>query len=242
MSRKGARGTTADSAAPEMPGGRGLVEGFYEMLWSKNNLLQTRCMFHKCPPVLVPDTVLLDNKAPTVWYFTSLKTGVLQRRSKDLTAQKVSDALVRKKDASTDICCVYVGCARGESQPITEYLSPAGLEYFLDAPVSKRTRAGLVQNFIHPKGECNFLIRVSWTPSSCSMDNCININHLDDPDLDMHERAATNDEKHSVLVPMSGNVLAEQLELLCSCIVEHIQTTSAPAVEVFCVRAQALCI
>jgi len=132
-------------------------------------------MFHKCPPVLIPDTVLLDNKSPTIWfescavppagtaqsvtlsllfsglsvgvlrthnlravqarcvasslghvnahamrtarrYFTSLKTGALQRRSKELTKQKVTDALLRKKDMSTDIACVYVGCAKGESQ------------------------------------------------------------------------------------------------------------------------------
>jgi hypothetical protein len=25
-------------------------------------------MFHKCPPVLIPDTVLLDNKSPTIWF------------------------------------------------------------------------------------------------------------------------------------------------------------------------------
>jgi hypothetical protein len=49
-------------------------------------------------------------------YFTSLKTGALQRRSKELTTQKVVDALLRKKDMSTDIACVYVGCAKGESQ------------------------------------------------------------------------------------------------------------------------------
>ena len=133
---------------------------------------------------------------------------------------------------SIDISSVFVGCAKGESQPITEYMSPAGLEYFLSAAVSKRTRAGLVQNFIHPKGASNFLIRVSWTPDSCTMDNCININRLDDPDLDIQERAATNDEKHCVLIPMAGNVLAEQLELLCFCIVEHIQSTVSPPVEV----------
>ena len=49
-------------------------------------------------------------------YFTSLKTGALQRRSKELTTQKVTDTLLRKKDMSTDIACVYVGCAKGESQ------------------------------------------------------------------------------------------------------------------------------
>ena len=119
-----------------------------------SELVQTRCMFHKCPPVLIPDTILLNNKSPTTWsdalpkgldcfalcmhlsirngsistwltlrsvifvrrYFTSLKTGALQRRSKELTAQKITDALLRKKDMSTDISCVYVGCAKGDSQ------------------------------------------------------------------------------------------------------------------------------
>lgn len=71
----------------------------------------------------------------------------------------------------------------GDTQPITEYMSPAGLDFFLGAPSSKRTKTGLLQNFIRPKGSSNFVIRVSWTPTVCSMDSCINVNKLDDPDL-----------------------------------------------------------
>ena len=66
-------------------GGTGLVSQLYEYLWTKNNLLQTRCMYHKCPPVLIPDTILLKSKQPLSWYFSSLKTGSLQRRTKDLS-------------------------------------------------------------------------------------------------------------------------------------------------------------
>jgi len=163
-------------------------------------------------------------------YFTSLKTGALQRRSTDLSVPKITDALMRKKDMSSDISCVYVGCAKGESQPITEYLSPAGLDYFLSSTVSTQTRAGLVQNFIHPKGASNFLIRVSWTPDECTMDNLININRLDDQKFDIQERAATNDKANCVLLPMNGNLLMDQLKLLCLCIVEHIQSTASPPV------------
>lgn len=60
-------------------------------------------------------------------YFTSLKTGALQRRSKELTAQKVTDALLRKKDMSTDISCVYVGCAKGDSQVLASPRPPCPL-------------------------------------------------------------------------------------------------------------------
>lgn len=95
-------------------GGTGLVSHLYEYLWTKNNLLQTRCMYHKCPPVLIPDTIQLKNKQPTSWYFSSLKTGSLQRRSKDLTVSKVTEALIRRQDPNTDIVATFVGSAQGK--------------------------------------------------------------------------------------------------------------------------------
>jgi hypothetical protein len=33
-------GTAMSGAASGLPGGKGLVEGLYELLWTKNNLLQ----------------------------------------------------------------------------------------------------------------------------------------------------------------------------------------------------------
>jgi hypothetical protein len=210
---------------PEL-GATGLVHNLYEYLWMKNNLLQTRCMYHKCPPVLVPDTVLLQNKQPVWWYFSSHKTGTLQRRSKELSIDRVTEAIVRRQDPGTDIVAVYVGAAQGDIQPITEYLTPAGMEYFLSTPPSRRTKQGLLQSFIVPKGTSNFTIRVSWTPEECTMDSCININKLADPELDAQDRAATNDDKNCVLIPMAGNVLSTQLERLCGCITEHIYLAS----------------
>jgi hypothetical protein len=84
----------------------------------------------------------------------------------------------------------------------------------------------MLQSFIHPKGTSNFVVRVSWSPNNCNMDSCININKLTDPELEAQDRACTNDEQHCVLIPMSGNVLATQLERLCSCIAEHMHLAS----------------
>jgi hypothetical protein len=122
------------------------------------------------------------------------------------------------------LVCLY-GCA-GDVQPITEYLTPAGLDYFLSTQPSRRTKAGMLQSFIHPKGTSNFVVRVSWSPDNCSMDSCININKLNDPELEAQDRSSTYDEQHCVLIPMSGNVLATQLERLCSCIAEHMHLAS----------------
>lgn len=121
---------------------------------------------------------------------------------------------------------ILVFASPGDVQPITEYLSAEGLDYFLSTPPSRRTKVGMLQTFIHPKGTSNFIIRVSWTPEECTMNSCININRLADPDLEVQERAATNDEKHCVLIPMSGNVLAKQLERLCDTIAEHLHLAS----------------
>jgi len=203
--------------------------------------MQTRCMFHKCPPVLVPDTILLDGKLPCAWYRTQkiseyifpmrthssrcwhnqILAGILHRSrqercsgaARSLARKKwqmhcyarktyqlifpVSLLAVQRESRRCTLCvcermivvCVCVSCACSTSsnnnpyaaqrelfkytvswiclcvagcvyryismyihlylcqhtQPITEFLSPAGLDYFLNAPVSKRTRAGLVQ-------------------------------------------------------------------------------------------------
>ena len=99
---------------PEI-GGTGLVLGIYEYLWTKNHLLQTRCMYHKCPPVQIPDTVVMKNKVPVAWYFSSLKSGVLQRRNKELSIEKVMQAMSKCQNQNTDIMCAFVGSAQGET-------------------------------------------------------------------------------------------------------------------------------
>jgi len=219
------------SSLPDI-GGTGLVIGLYEYLWTKNNLLQTRCMYHKCPPVQVPDTIILKDKSAISWYFSSLKSGALQRRSKELSTGKATQALMKLQSPGTDIVCVFVGSAAGDAQPITEYLSKSGLEYFIAAPTSRRTKVGILQSFVCPKGTSNFVIRVTWTPESCTMDSCININKMSDPDLDIQERAATNDEKNCVLIPTSGNVIATQLEKMCACIADHLHLVSSQQLKV----------
>ena len=120
-------------------GGTGLVSQLYEYLWTKNNLLQTRCMYHKCPPVLIPDTILLKSKQPLSWYFSSLKTGSLQRRTKDLSVSKVTEALIRRQDPSTDIVAAFVGSAQGKKRNLSHLpisppvllLSPALVTFVL---------------------------------------------------------------------------------------------------------------
>ncbi len=117
----------------------------------------------------------------------------------------------------------------GDDQPITEYFTPAGLDYFLSVPASKRTKSGLLQGFVNPKGTSNFLIRAVWTPDDCAIDSCININKLSDPDLPAQDRAATNDERNCVLIPLAANALAAQLRRACACIAEHIAAVAPSA-------------
>ena len=94
-------------------GGTGLVLGLYEYLWTKNHLLQTRCMYHKCPPIQIPDTVFLKDKVPTAWYFSSLKSGTLQRRSKDLNLGKIAQVFRKMQNLDSDVMCLFVGSAPG---------------------------------------------------------------------------------------------------------------------------------
>lgn len=101
----------------------GLCPNLYDLLWAKNNLLQTRCLYHKCPPVLVPDTIQLVQRNPVAWYFSSLKNGTLQRRTKDMDIGKIAEAFAAKADPDLDVVCTLVEKKKLSSDVAVHYLT-----------------------------------------------------------------------------------------------------------------------
>jgi hypothetical protein len=204
----------------------GLVPQFYAFLWSKNNLLQTRCQHHKCPLIVIPDTIVLEGRQPTFWYFTSLKTGTMQRRSKDIDMEAACEILQNKSDPGLDVVASLIDLKRGHFQPAVHYLTQALLAKYCSAGSSKSSLCSVLQVYNQPKGTSNFVIRVEWTRDEVRMDSCININKLSDMSLPVPDRTSTSDDRNCVMIPLHGNVLAEQLSNMSACITDHIQFIS----------------
>jgi hypothetical protein len=204
----------------------GLVPHLYAFLWSKNNLLQTRCQHHKCPLIVIPDTVVLQGREPTHWYFTSLKTGMMQRRSKDIDMDAACEILKNKSDPGLDVVSTLIELKKGHFQPAIHYLTQPLLSKYCSAGPSKSSLCSVLQVFNQPKGTSNFVIRVEWTRDEVRMDSCININKLADTSLPVPDRTSTSDDRNCVMIPLHGNVLAEQLSNMSACITDHIQFIS----------------
>jgi hypothetical protein len=205
----------------------GLVPHLFAFLWSKNNLLQTRCQHHKCPLIVIPDTVILQGREPTYWYFTSLKTGMMQRRSKDIDMDAACEILKNKSDPGLDVVAALVELKKGHFQPAVHYLTQPMLSKYCSSGPSKSSLCSVLQVFNQPKGTSNFVIRVDWTRDEVRMDSCININKLADTSLPVPDRTSTSDDRNCVMIPLHGNVLAEQLSNMSACITEHIQFISS---------------
>jgi hypothetical protein len=205
----------------------GLVPHLFAFLWSKNNLLQTRCQHHKCPLIVIPDTVILQGREPTHWYFTSLKTGMMQRRSKDIDMDAACEILKNKSDPGLDVVAALVELKKGHFQPAVHYLTQPLLSKYCSSGPSKSSLCSVLQVFNQPKGTSNFVIRVDWTRDETRMDSCININKLADTSLPVPDRTSTSDDRNCVMIPLHGNVLAEQLSNMSACITEHIQFISS---------------
>ena len=204
----------------------GLVPHLFAFLWSKNNLLQTRCQHHKCPLIVIPDTVVLQGREPTHWYFTSLKTGMMQRRSKDIDMDAACEILKNKSDPGLDVVASLVELKKGHFQPAVHYLTQPLLSKYCSAGPSKSSLCSVLQVFNQPKGTSNFIIRVEWTRDEVRMDSCININKLADTALPVPDRTSTSDDRNCVMIPLHGNVLAEQLTNMSACVTDHIQFIS----------------
>ena len=205
----------------------GLVPHLFAFLWSKNNLLQTRCQHHKCPLVVIPDTIVLEGREPTHWYFTSLKTGMMQRRSKDIDMDAVCEILKNKSDPGLDVVASLIELKKGHFAPAVHYLTQPLLSKYCSAGSSKSSLCSVLQVFNQPKGTSNFVIRVEWTRDEVRMDSCININKLADTALPVPDRTSTSDDRNCVMIPLHGNVLAEQLSNMSACITDHIQFISS---------------
>jgi hypothetical protein len=118
-----------DMAMPSLPlEGDGVNEQLFFYLWSKDEL-------DNGPSLNIPHTVIYNFTHPAQWYFTSVKSGKIKRKSKaNLTNVKIEHEFTRYSLGS-DLVAYYIYTAEGGETTI-EYLCKSGLRKPLHSPVS----------------------------------------------------------------------------------------------------------
>ncbi len=136
------------------------------------------------------------------------------------------EILKNKSDPGLDVVATLIELKKSHFQPAVHYLTQPLLSKYCSAGPSKSSLCSVLQVFNQPKGTSNFVIRVEWNRDEVRMDSCININKLADASLPVPDRTSTSDDRNCVMIPLHGNVLAEQLSNMSACITDHIQFIS----------------
>ena len=200
----------------------GISEEFFNLLWMKDEL-------NFGPSINIPDTIIFKNGMPTNWYFTAANGRVKRKNRTNLLTSRIEDALTRHV-LGYDVLATFISFP--DPQP-TGFQQPAQSStiYYLDKEALynflyklDRTKSGILQQFIEPKGTKNEIIRAIWSPKLCLLERAENIYQLHDQRYGLYERCVTYEgpEYYSVASPLRGTVLAGQVQKVCETVVSHI--------------------
>uniref|UniRef100_K3WGC8 Uncharacterized protein n=1 Tax=Globisporangium ultimum (strain ATCC 200006 / CBS 805.95 / DAOM BR144) TaxID=431595 RepID=K3WGC8_GLOUD len=207
--------------------GDGLIENLFYFLWSKDD-------FGAGPRIYIPHTVLYKFTHPSAWYFTSLKSGKIKKKSKVNLNNIQIEREFTKKRSPTDIVAYYIYFASSVSGDSSNPSGNATIEYFdadgLREFLYKREKVhnGMLQKFVLPKGTGNATIRAIWSPKICLLERRVNLKNVYDKRYDIYERGVTFDgaNMYSRPEPVRGAMLPGEVQLLCEQIVDHVTQVS----------------
>lgn len=216
--------------------GDGLVENLFYFLWSKDD-------FGGGPRVYIPHTVVFKLSQPALWYFTSLRTNKIKKKSRaNLTNAQIEHEFTKKK-SPTDIVAYYMYQPSNDhdsasptfpSSPVS-YDSKTTIEYFdvsaLREFLYKRDKphGGILQKFILPKCANNATIRAIWSPKICLLERAVNRRNVYDKRFGVYERGVTFDgpaDTYSSPEPVRGAALPGEIQALCEAVVDHVTRVS----------------
>jgi len=93
---------------------------------------------------------------------------------------------------------------------------------------------GILQKFIDPKGDSNFIIRLQWSPKLCILEKKINNKKIYDKRFNLYERAVTYDgeEFQTETEAIRGNNLPDRFEKIGSNISSHISNITLERIKI----------
>eukprot|EP01065_Artemidia_motanka_P015204 TRINITY_DN19076_c0_g1_i1.p1 TRINITY_DN19076_c0_g1~~TRINITY_DN19076_c0_g1_i1.p1 ORF type:complete len:778 (+),score=223.11 TRINITY_DN19076_c0_g1_i1:83-2416(+) len=164
--------------------GDGLVIDVYNLVWLQGN---------RTEGLTIPETVVLEQGFPKVWYQWSAEMQELERRlGKEIVFSKLYDHW--KAMAVCPIIAQFASCRTGtDGVPVmsVDYHDAAGLHRFLQT--TAHTASGVLQRFIQPKVLYNVVLQCLWSPHASLCTGRRNVHLLTHGWLAPLERCCTFD-------------------------------------------------
>ena len=151
---------------------------------------------------LIPDTIIIKQRRPYAW-LTANKSQIMRKDKIDELQPKLIFeglcAAYRRKDVlQPHTVLAYLLVTKPASvdnpmpTPTIEYFNMSSLQTYLFVRLRTDDRAGILQLFIPPPGNCNALIRAWWTPVFALTDR--------ERETKTHTHTHTHTHNHSLVV------------------------------------------
>ena len=198
--------------------GDGLLDSFYELLWSKAGT--------ESLSIRIPETVIFKYKQPYAWFFTSTD-GTIKRKSRgNLTVAKISEVFL--KNQSCGIIASFMRTSNGIV--ITEHFDISRFSDFLQ---SRSIPDGVLLKFVKPRGDRNHLLHAFWSPQICIVEKYENSITLGDSNKSAAAKAGTF-ELHALNAgpaPVHGLRAPAEVARIARSIASHVLKVTGGAVE-----------
>jgi hypothetical protein len=177
----------------------------------------------------IPDTVIFDHNFPQAWFRYRDKE-IVKRPGRYLDAQHVYKCFSRIEPNSGGICAQFACAVPDPEDPsITRtkvyYLNPPDLECLLYSRGAMATivKHGILQKFVPPRGSCNDMIEVVWSPKLTICRRRVNRFSLSSRSVTLDEKAATFDgAPHLSLESAANDRVSKQLTEMMANVAEHL--------------------
>jgi hypothetical protein len=181
--------------------------------------------------VIVPDTVIIQERCPVAWYFTGADGVIKQKRHRNLSVKRIVEAFLSPASSPGAVpprtCGIVaeVVARNDDGECVALYLDEDGFQRFM---LSRLPKHAVVQRFVEPRGGRNHTIRVMWTSKITMAERRTNRRALVRPEdrgeIDWYERAVTYDgEPHNTVIePLSGKMLSRLVQELSETVVFHV--------------------
>lgn len=207
------------------------TEWLFFHLWKKNPYTLT-----PCENIYIADTILYRWAHPHAWYYMS-KDGEITRKTKDKITGPDIETHFNANLSITGVVASYITPKNELVQKVPEIVE---FEYFdvntFKDFLYKREKAlnAVLQKFVEPKNNRNFVIKVSWTPQFCLLYKKTNIHELTNQKVSLPYRIATFEGSEHICEAESvaSSFLSQQLQNACNNMVNHIEIVSGGNIQI----------
>lgn len=200
--------------------GDGIIDNIFHFLWTKDN------SFGSLTGINIPDTIMFDLNEMKSWYFSS-QGSVKKKLKAKLNSEEIKRVFLKGVGGS-GVVAVFIHktvVGGGKGFEFEYFDRKRFIEFVEDKKVRKH---GVLQRFVSPTGDYNFVIRANWNQHFCVYEKKIAKRKLGEKKFDIYERCATFDGKPymSRSEAVHSDIVKGAIDTWINAIVRHIKKAS----------------